>query len=424
MTSPQNFKPNWLQWPINREVKTFRVYVVEPRKYSPADHPNIFNAALNLFIRSDSNAVSPSNPIEQFDLITFPEAFLPSNTLLETLEYLPPYLESFGCVHVGLRPSTSEDTHLFSTAEIKSLVQSLRSNEDIDHSDLQYVSEWIESQGDEGPYNIGCLFTIDSNQKIRICLHPKLVRSKFEISSLPEHHMKEANLLSLVTLKPKNKKFLSITIQPLICSDTLFLDTDRPVPRPLEAVNSDADCFGDSPPDHIDIVSVVTCTPQQVIGSPEEPLTRQWHYKFRESFTRVLTDPAFTRNCFSIFVLANFEFLSNGLAGGLSGTFIPFGLQREYPQPFINVSSYGTDNGEPKWSQPLKTVELPAKWKDRGYIAYLIPSEDEKHIARMLYFTIDRLPRQCAKWQENGLSRVQKQNATVVSGEVKFNGES
>jgi len=37
---------------------------------------------------------------------------------------------------------------------------------------------------------------VDANQHVRVCLHPKLVRSKFEFSPLEENHMEEANLLT------------------------------------------------------------------------------------------------------------------------------------------------------------------------------------------------------------------------------------
>ena len=422
MTSAPGFKSNWLQWPINRSTKTFRVYVVEPRIYRPLDHADIFYAALNRFI-SPTN-LNYDESLEPFDLISFPEAFLPVDALLTVLGGLPSHLEQFGCVHVGLRP-IGENGHLFKTGEIKTLIQALRENDKIEHSDLQSFTEWIDLQRDEGPFNLGCIFTIDAHQKIRVCLHPKLVRSKFERSPIPERNMKEANLLSLVTLLPEDKTLFSITIQPLICSDSLFLDPDRPVRRPLEAINQNANCFGPSPPDLIDIVSVVAWTPQQAPSLQGDFKSQQWHQAFRTSFERALTDSGLSRHHSAVFVLSNFEINPNGSAGGLSGVFLPISLEkRNYDRRFINISAYGTTGHGVCWSTPIKSIPLPANWNDRGYIAYLIPSESENHLARMMGFTIDRLPRHCSRWQDNGLSSIRRQIATAETGVVTFREES
>ena len=52
--------------------------------------------------------------------------------------------------------------------------------------------------------------------------------------------MEEGTLLTVVTLIPTDKRLLTVSIQPLICSDALLQNTDRPVSRPLEAVHRDA----------------------------------------------------------------------------------------------------------------------------------------------------------------------------------------
>ena len=57
--------------------------------------------------------------------------------------------------------------------------------------------------------------------------------------------MEEATLLTVVTLRPTDKKYLTVTIQPLLCSDMLHLGTDRGQSRPLEALHTDAECLGE-----------------------------------------------------------------------------------------------------------------------------------------------------------------------------------
>ena len=126
----RKFKGNFLCWPIRRASRAFRVYVVEPSNYRPDEHAKIFSQALMLLIAPTPELVSlypPSHrPLEPqpFDLITFPEAFLPSGELLKMLRGMP-RLATIGCVHVGLRPSEA-DEHLFLVSELRALVQSLR----------------------------------------------------------------------------------------------------------------------------------------------------------------------------------------------------------------------------------------------------------------------------------------------------------
>jgi hypothetical protein len=79
-----------------------------------------------------------------FDLVTFPEAFLPVERLLEILKYVG-RLDSFGCVHVGLRPSAAELNHLFLTSELKALLSELRSIPGILTTDLDFFFGMVEN---------------------------------------------------------------------------------------------------------------------------------------------------------------------------------------------------------------------------------------------------------------------------------------
>jgi hypothetical protein len=173
------FKVNWLKWTVDRQERTFRVYVVEPRDYSPKDHANIFEAALRHFmpqpsIKSEgsSDATEPTlapTSVKQFDLLTFPEAFLDSATLVKCLQKEDPTKLLHGCVHAGLRPPGSNEvkaTHLFSKAQIEELVKELETIPSLYTQDLQIFSSWLEDQGAEDYFNLACLFAIDPGESV------------------------------------------------------------------------------------------------------------------------------------------------------------------------------------------------------------------------------------------------------------------
>lgn len=411
MTSTPKFKPNWFQWPIQRIEHPFRMVVVEPRDYAPAEHAEIFNAALSSLISPEVFHIDPFDPpsssqtIEPFDLATFPEAFLPMNDLLDVIMWVQG-LESMGCVHVGLRPSSDPGQHLFNTSEAKQLIDTLLSNkyEKINHNDLLSFFDWLGSQSTNDQFNIACLFTVDAHQEIRICLHPKVIRSKYETSPLPEHHMTTGNLLTLVTLQPIDKSFLSITIQPLICADALFLETDWPRFRPLDAANSDIDSSAPQP-DHIDIISVTTCTPQT-----QHPISnsgcRQWHQEFRNSFVRTARDHDLIRHHNSVFLLSNYSTVSGSKRGGLSGIFVPIPLNVDKYPEFMTFHTFGRPKSSPEsdnvWSTPTDGSRLDSEWSSLGYVATLEPDRNgSSEVAYMLKFTIQRLIRHTTHWPPN-----------------------
>ena len=134
------FVGNFFLWPITRTARTFRVFVVEPKEYLPRGHGRIFNAAITSLLAPEPTPIDPfvkdsSVPgVEPFDLITFPEAFLPQDDLLNALQVIS-NLNSLGCVHVGLRPTDDNDQHLFSVQQIKMLIQSLLAIPQISQSD-------------------------------------------------------------------------------------------------------------------------------------------------------------------------------------------------------------------------------------------------------------------------------------------------
>jgi hypothetical protein len=401
------FRSNYLEWPINRPGRSFRVFVVEPSTYDPGRHADIFNATLTFLIAGQPQLVDPfqiENAIpggEHFDLVTFPEAFLSAEALLAALPSVVG-IPDFGCVHIGLRPSSDNTTHLFLAGELRNFVAALERIEGLERADLCPFSEWLGQQRLDWRFNVGCLFTLDARGHLRVCLHPKMVPSNLEVSPLEENHMKEATLLTAITLRPTNKRFQTITIQPLLCSDTLNLDTDRGESRPIEALHTNADCLGDNPPDHVDIVSVATCTPQVEFFSGKSGY-RMWHQQFRNTFVLAASDDSCSRHHFATFILSNFHTLPEKKAGGLSGAFIPAPLSREKPHSYIYVSGWGRPKRtrvDKRWSTPEDDASAETWWTD-GHLSCLNPFGTRAEApARLLGFTVQRLPRDMSPWRD------------------------
>lgn len=406
-TKPK-FYGNHLHWDIERSAKPFRVFVVEPDIYDPKHHVSIFDAALSVLTITPVEVIDPykttreAAPPEPFDLVTFPEAFLPANHLVSILNIIG-HVPSLGCVHVGLRPTASKDQHLFSVDQLQKLLEAVATVSGIVPADLVPFRTWLEVQHINHLFNVGCLFTVDANQGIRVCLHPKLVRSQFEKSALPEKHMEEANLLTLVTLHPTNKTYKTVTLQPLLCSDALELPTDRGLGGPLDAVNRDAECVSKFPPDHIDIVSVASCTPQPEILSTKGHSYFAWHSEFKSTFVRAAMRDALSRHNYSTFILSNFRNLTSDIPGGLSGAFIPVRLRPLEYGDFVTITCWGRP--EPKknntWSPEDEGYKTAISWQSRGYLAYLERLEERADpTGRMFGFTVDPLPRDRSPWGE------------------------
>jgi hypothetical protein len=401
------FKGCLLVWPTTRETRRFHVRLVQPEACNPTQHAEIFNAAVSSLFASEHSRITSSTNMsaappqqQRADLLTLPEAFLLTRDLLETLRYLTGLsLVDFGCIHVGLRASESRHEHLFSVDQLRDFVLELQTLQLI-ASDLTPFADWLGQQTEGDYFNIGCLFTWDADGNLRLCLHPKMIRSKYESSPIPNRHMKEGNLLTLITLLPAHRALASVTLQPLLCSDALGLTTDSANSRPLDAVNHAADCFPAVPPDHIDIVSVGTHTHREERPSAfgGRPI---WHKDYLDSFLRAANDDTLGRHRHAIFVLSNFATLDDGAKGGLSGAFLPCSLRKTDWPAFVSLSAYGKpkpDSPYPnEWYFPTDDTQPPQPWSSRGYLAYLKPPGSSD--AYMLEFTIDRLLRDVSRWR-------------------------
>jgi hypothetical protein len=291
---------------------------------------------------------------------------------------------------------------LFTRCEAKTLIEELLEIPIIEKTDLSVFRDWIHKQGADRRFNIGCLFMRDPDGKLRVCLHPKVVRSKYEIGMLQERNMAEADMLTLVSLIPRDRQFLSLTIQPLLCSDAINSPTDRPGARPLYAANSDqGDGSGGWAPDHIDVVSLATCTPQPEYGEPPSTYS-QWHPAFQDTFCRAARDDDLLKHHHAVFVFSNFCKANEDRPGGLSGAFIPVPFSSKWSNvpPYLTVSVWGHPKGKKlpdEWSKPNEPLTSNVPWDNHGHIASLRATKDEIS-TRMVGFTVDRLPRQASRW--------------------------
>ncbi|MFI5300544.1 MAG: hypothetical protein ACHREM_20860 [Polyangiales bacterium] len=418
MSSPPShrFRANWLAWTVERPDRTFRVYVVEPRNYAPRKHASIFRAALDPFLTSpepeyllDDERSRTAQPIasRHFDLLTFPEAFLPSDALLDFLRSVGDSPPTFGCVHTGLRPpglASPAQSHLFKPSDLRELLTELADIANLWREDLTHFDLWLGEQQPGDRFNLGCLFTVDSDRRIRLCLHPKLVRSRFEESPSHDAHMTEANLLSLVTLIPADTSLSRLTIQPLICSDALWLPTDSTNNQPIEAVNQHRTCFVSPYSDQVDVVSLATLTPNTMSRLDGHPRLH-WHQQFRKAFERATTDDGCRRHKQAVFVLSNYRQFSQDRLGGLSGVYIPLSTsETQYRGPLVarTMALYGYFR-ENSVDSPVMD---PDRWIDvdelgherektavRGHIVALNPDAcRDLADATMFGLTIHRLP--------------------------------
>lgn len=405
-----------LKWRVERTVLPFAIRVVEPRKVDPPEHTGILNAVVGNLVRPaalpvdrfDDAAAPPAK--RRYDLVTFPEAFAPAAAVLNVARALANEGPS-GCLHIGLRPDEDASTHLFGVLAAKSLADELGKLLDPGIDDLAGFTAWLDRQDPNHTFNLGCVLAVDAGSKLRACLHPKLVRSKFEVDRLPEHHMAEANLLTLITLVPTDARFGTVTLQPLICSDALDVGTDRQQPAPIPAVNLHASCMRD-PPNHVDVVSVATCTPQPGGKSSDGSRYRVWHSQFLESFTAAAQNQDRSRHHFASFVLANYTELPDRSGGGLSGTFLPIPPRFSDTDPAVSVSCWGRRKENPKpnngWSDP--DDQALTDWSSRGFVAGLDPFEgDNAAAARVLAFDVHRLPRETSPWRSD---------ASIVAWEI------
>ncbi|WP_164701966.1 hypothetical protein [Paraburkholderia caledonica] len=400
------FKTNWLEWSFERFSRQFRIYVVEPKAYAPQTHGDVFDAVLRDFFDTASDlpvmgqaSSAIREPVEA-DLIVFPEAFMAAEDLIIAMTaFVDRRFQC--CVHVGLRPDSQRSNHLFSRQEIKDLLAGLKRINSVQAADLARFEHWFCDQRHGSRFNLACMFLVESSGSLRVCLHPKAVRAAVEYSALAEAHMTEANLLSLVTLVPPNSRYMSITIQPLICSDALSLPTDSLLPNPLKAFfDTSATAFPKLPADHVDIVSLSLCTPVGEAQGGEK--RRRWRGEFESAFVDAGKRDECFRHHYASFVMANFDEIDKK-KGGLSGACVPVPFRSgSYPDG-VSVWSHGKhEQGRLDGWRRVAGTGVDAKLADMAAISeasrmHLVcldgSAEPATHIAKALGFTLSRLVR-------------------------------
>ncbi len=383
------------------------MYVVEPKAYAPKTHGDIFDAVLRDFFDTGSGQAVTGNvsaairePVEA-DLIVFPEAFLAAEDLVRAMAGFV-RLGFQCCVHVGLRPDLENTNHLFSLQDIKGLLEELKAIPSVHADDLEGFEMWFKKQKLGSHFNLGCMFLVEPKGSLRVCLHPKAVRAGVEYGALTDTHMTEANLLSLVTLVPPNSRYLSVTIQPLICADALSLPTDSMGPNPIKAfADSSAAHFPRLPADHVDIVSLSLCTPVGEVAQGKGN-RRRWKPEFESAFLDAGKRDDCFRHHFASFVMANFDEIG-AQKGGLSGACMPVPFPAgPYPEG-VSMWSYGKH--ESRSADGWKCVAgfgiesagngaASKESKNRPNLVCLDDvSEPLPHVARALGFTLPRLVR-------------------------------
>lgn len=185
-----------LLWPFEIRTNGIRTVVIEPCVYAPALHGSLFKELVGAAFAPVARGGNPSPDragLPNFDLMSFPEAFIDGETLLQTLQFVKGQTTA-SIFHVGLRSGLGKH-HLFSVAEIVALAKALRALQAEGLTDLDDFEAWLAGVENEGHYNLACMFAIDADKHLRICLHPKNTPSPFEQRFCPKKQWLELNSL-------------------------------------------------------------------------------------------------------------------------------------------------------------------------------------------------------------------------------------
>jgi len=168
--SPDN-KPRFecvhLRWRLVRSSRFFKVGVVEPGLYEPALHNELFYKVVTAVVSPEQERLetltqrNPPLSAEPFDLVTFPEAFVPAEALVEVVTRLRSAGPT-GCFHAGLRPSRERDRHLFRTEELRGLLDALEPLAGVP-TDVSAFRGWLDEQPGNDVFNVGAIFAIDAD---------------------------------------------------------------------------------------------------------------------------------------------------------------------------------------------------------------------------------------------------------------------
>ena len=382
-----------LIWPYDRKGLPFKFRTVEPHEYEPDAHGMLFSAVMGDLINPMSSPLDPYSEFAKqapldFDLVTFPEAFVPAPLFVETLDAIRE-IGPTGCFHVGLRPSDASN-HLFSAAGAGQLVDKLAQLAPSVNDDLVAFRGWLHGLSANSMINLASIFMVDANAQLRVCLHPKLVRSSSELSVRAEETMVEGTLLTVLSLIPTGGSLSTINVQPLICADATNLKPDTGLGGPIQVLNM-PDCFAGNPPDHIDVVSVVTCTTQQTGKGKAPQAGGHWHERFKATFQ---ASENYLRHSHASFVMSNFRKIEEGSPAGGSGVFMPVRPPKGAAGGGIQLSCFGRPRDQPTTWNRWSDDEDPLSWSSLAFTLGLAPWPHAEESVRVLQGTIVRLPRE------------------------------
>ena len=215
--------------------------------------------------------------------------------------------------------------------------------------------------------------------------------------------MTEAQLISWVVLQPVDRRMQQVVIQPLICADVLDLSTEA---HPLGALNERAEDLPEGvwPPDHVDIVSVATFTPQ------EGPETPQWRQEFRNACEQAASGSNRYRHRHAVFVFSNFRSFpgkSSGhnqsqRIGGLSGVFFP-SPQEPYRERDEGIlwylfAKFGERQGWMTVDEFEGHENAKPTSKNKHILGHLVALSPTTSIPVAFGFTLETLPRHANRW--------------------------
>ena len=303
-------------WRVSLEPRDFRAVVVQPQDEHCAAGALLKTAIDRLLTGPISEADTYTVPdpprlmTTRFDLIVFPEAFLPISGLPEVLSMVKDVPHGAGLLHFGLRPNATN--HLFSTAVALEFLTDLEGKSELLVIDeIAVLKNWIRGQP-EGRWNLAALVgRCPEEEKVYVCVHAKIVRSKYEQTVGIETTMSESKLLFLIDLVSHDQPGRTITLQPLICSDL----TGAP------SWSGDLNCFQllsrswELATHAVQVVSAPTATPVASDGSG------LWKSAFLDLILGAMSDTN-TLHCRCCFVLSNYKSYKKRLFGR-SGFVVP-----------------------------------------------------------------------------------------------------
>ena len=399
-----------------RDSRSLRLFTVESHIYDPPAHSEIFFGAINHLLSSAGEAYGPAKYTkagELFDLLVFPEIFLPAAdllTLVNTLAEAGP----IGCIHTGLRADTSEQ-FLFTRDRAAELVDNLI-HAGSNPSDLAGFRSWLMQQGATCYFNLGAVIAVDASASVRVALHPKVLRSKYELSPIAAQYTTEANLLTLITLFPSRSNLLPVTLQPLLCSDMLIGDSDGLGARPIEGITVVGSTLAQPLPEYVDVISLATCTPHPV---PERGAL--WHTDFRDGFLRMAKDDLSLRHRHAISILSNYvQIPTHSRQGGLSGLYLPFQLRMDSQPEYVTTPQYGIADREedPRWHVDKTTFQ-----RKFAHMVCMRPASREPNaVATMLGATLHRMPKETNQFHpaQGLINYVRASGSTQPDGKILF----